>query len=231
MSVSAGIVAGVVGGAALGLISAAISAWSRHVTERRLRRRRIVSLLGRAQTLAFRAVRDGIYEAEYFGAGGERFETFRQEFDQLTVEALDLFEPGEEDVAFWTSAEFYGGFWDPLYFLRESKAVKDGDWPLLPIEAEGSTEYGYILPRPNELVGWAERNHAGPFYGDLVSGVDGDRTRHRVVRPNSDVNMDMIRAPILYQASSIPFKRTFVDPGDREPRWWLRGVNRPKALH
>ena len=195
-------------GIALWLITGWVRAciqWSR---ARKARRRKIVSLLGRARSITFRAIRDGLYEDAFIANSTTPLDPARREYDDITVAALDLFVRGEEEVAFWTAAELYAGFWDPLEYLNNSglprKPHPEG-WQLIPFEADGEAwvedergerveSAGYILPRSNRLAGWAEGKDPGPRYGHMFR--PGDTLRHNLVHPNSDVNMDMLLPPL-----------------------------------
>jgi hypothetical protein len=195
-----------------GLVLWFIQDWIRYgywlSRSRKARRRRIVSLLGRAHSITFRAIRDRLYEEAFLTSSTKPLETVKREYDDITVAALDLFERGEEDVAFWTAVEFHAGFWDPLMFLEDREAPRIPDpkgWPLIPFEAEGESwledergkrveSAGYILPRSHRLSGWAEGKDPGPRYGHMFR--PGDTLRHNIVPPNSDLNMEMLLPPL-----------------------------------
>ncbi|MDQ1172940.1 hypothetical protein QE430_001247 [Microbacterium testaceum] len=177
--------------------------------------------MGRAVALQARAVNDGRFDRAWIQDSEGPLSKVREKYDDLTAQALDLFEPGEEVVAFWTAAEFYAGWYAPLQFLRAigtpRKASQDG-WPLL---TTNDLSGGWMAARPAELAAWAQvrwpwdrRNARGPRYADLFSA--GDRSRHETVVPNSDVNVDMLRAFIHYLPSDGggPFK----PPSAREER-------------
>lgn len=230
-SVTAGVVSGLVGGAALGAMAAGVRRAIESRADRRTRRMKVVSLMDRARALAFRAIRDGVYEQQHqYRVQGVMpdFAAYRRAYEDITVEALDLFVEGEEDVAFWTEIEFYAGMADPFVYLDSLPPLPQPQitTPRLPTEMQGvwvgsngeTGIIGYLLPRPEELLDWAQYNERGPYYGDLVDRLDGDKLRHRVVRPNSELP-DLIQAPILLRRYRPDLSRQ----RDR-PRWWLRGV-------
>lgn len=198
-------------------------------SEKLARRRRIVSLVGRARALAFRAIRDRLYEDAYITSSLKHLADVRREYDDITIEALDLFVEGEEEVAFWTAVELYAGFLDPLDYLEQMGTPRGRNpkgWPLLAPDAEGEMtsgdgpmqRSGYLLPRAERLVGWASMKDPGPRYGDLLR--EGDKLRHNIVRPNSDGSTDMLRPPIWVRSLN-PFAakygtehKSWTDSGD-----------------
>lgn len=181
---------------------------------RRRRRRQIITLMGRAESLMARAVRDGLYDEAWLENDLSVLDGLRARYDDLTSETLDLFERGEKDVAFWAAVEFYAGFYDPIQMLcdletpREKRA--DGQPLLRPL-------WGWDGPRADLLIPWADRwwpwvrgNSKGPVFGDLTTGK-GDGFRHDVVRPNTEVPPDML-LPFVWtfrerEAISVPTRR------------------------
>jgi hypothetical protein len=182
------------------LIVWVVSSIRRQREERRRRRRRILGLMDQARSLVFRGIRDGLYEQSWIEESLVALQHLQERYDDLTVEALSRFEQGEEDVAHWTAIEFYAGFRDPLRYLDDRGIPRRPDpdgWPLITYEAEGvdmgDEMVGYLLPRPEMLVDWAE-GRPGPLFG--TAEREGDVARHNIVRPNSDSAMDMLRAPV-----------------------------------
>ncbi|GAA3625925.1 hypothetical protein GCM10022200_05350 [Microbacterium awajiense] len=190
------------------------------VRQRRLRRWKIVSLMGQAEALCLRAIRDGVMDAGYVSHGAQGFAQVRDRYDDLTAEALDLFQRGEEEVAFWAAVEFYAGWWSP-HVLAEKLGVPrlhptDGTLIFQVSERtvlgagvdETGSPVSWTLARPDELVDWAdvmwpwERGNAwGPRFGDLVTPADS--SRHDIVTPNSDSAPDMLRPFILRIGSAF----------------------------
>lgn len=153
--------------------------------------------------MIFQAIHERVYEEHYLGNDSAPYERFRDRYNELTIEALDMFVPGEEDEAFWAAVEFHSGFRDPLRFMYEARMNADPDgYPLLSFEMggavteEGREVEGFVLPRAGMLLRWAELRGDGPFYGDHESFPDGDAARHNVVFPNTDVNVDLLSPPI-----------------------------------
>ena len=186
----------------------------------RQRRLEIVGALDRARALVFRAVRDGDYERSWIGRNTDALKGLRERYDDLTVDTLNKFVPGEEEVAGWVAAEFYAGYHDPFYYLEAlgvpHEAPTDG-WPYLPIEAQDTAApYGWTPPRSDMLLAWVDGGK-GPRYGDLYSA--GDHSRHHIVKPNSDVNADMLRAPVW----SLAHRKS----GFRKTPWWRREKELP----
>lgn len=202
-AVWSGSLAGVIGGVVVGIVAGLVREGIEFRRAKRRRRTRVVSSLARARALIFQAINDGVYDNLYLERDPAPFAHFKDKYDDLTIETLDLFRPGEEDEAFWTAVEFHAGMRDPLRFLHETKAVASEEgWPLLVHEGlsgvtpEGTEVAGFVLPRPGMLVEWADLRGAGPYYGDLVSGVDGDTARHNLIYPNTDVNTDLLLPPV-----------------------------------
>lgn len=183
-------------GAILWLVAEAFrSAIVLPAARRRARRRHIITLMGRAESLMARAVWDGLYDRAWIEKDLAVLDELRVRYDDLTAETLDLFVRGEEQVAFWAAAEFYAGFFDPLvtlHALETPRQAKDDGQPLLrPL-------WGWDGPRADLLIPWAARwwpwvrgNTKGPMFGDLTTGR-GDGFRHEVVRPNTEVPADML---------------------------------------
>src|SRR5690606_6956069 len=112
-------------------------------------------------------------------------------------------------VAFWTMVELHAGWQAPLYHAYETgvpRSPRDDGQPLIAPDGNGP---GWSPPRPLELVAWARprwvwdrRNARGPMYGFL--GAPGDRERHNIVIPNSDVNVEMLTPWILARSWKGP---------------------------
>jgi hypothetical protein len=187
-------------GVALYIVAEAVRGMWRFSVVRRAetqaRRARIVGGLAQAKNITFRAVRDGLYEESFLANSMQPLAETRRRYDDITEMTLALFREDEGLVAEWTAVEFYAGFLDPLYALEHLgvRAPDPEGFPLLPLEAEGSLSNGYVLPRPDMLLGWSKMKTKGPKYGNAETA--GDATRHRIVPPNTDVNMDMIRPPV-----------------------------------
>ncbi|WP_148060321.1 MULTISPECIES: hypothetical protein [unclassified Rathayibacter] len=187
-------------GLLLWLVAEGVRAIWRLLVIRRLekiaRREKIVSALGQARNITFRAVRDGLYEKAWVSESLQPLDETRRRYDDLTEQTLSLFREDEVDVAFWTAVEFYAGFIDPLYSLDQfhERNSKPNGFPRLAMEAEGTLKGGYVLPRPEMLLGWSKLKEEGPRFG--MQGIVGDATRHRIVTPNSDSSMDMILPPV-----------------------------------
>ncbi|MGW9111690.1 hypothetical protein [Microbacterium sp. NPDC055683] len=175
--------------------------WFSQVAQRRARRRRVISLMGRAHAVAFRAIRDGVFDRAYASGAIDTTSAERTQYDDLAAEALDLFEVGEEAVAMWTAVEFYAGWTGPFF-----QAHADGVPRELPergrIFSVQAPMNRWQLARPTELADWADvmwpwdrGNARGPRYGH--ASAIGDTTRHEVVTPNSDANGDILRPWVL----------------------------------
>ncbi|WP_141629945.1 hypothetical protein [Salinibacterium sp. PAMC 21357] len=175
------------------------------------RRRRIVSGLSRAGVLIANAVRDGLYDEAWVDNSMKPLNGYRERYDDLTVETLDLFVPGEEGVAFWAAVEFYGAFRDPIARLAVEKTPRAGRPDGIPIV--GLSSGLYLLPRTEMLLDWSIGRAVGPRYVDLFS--DGDHARHNTVIPNSDVNVDLLRPPVWLDSTeywTVPKKRPWHRP-------------------
>lgn len=187
-------------GVLLWLLAEACRAWLSRVGRRQARRRKIISLMGRAAAVQERAIREGDFDLAYSKDSRAPLAVARAQYDDLTARALDLFEPGEEVVAFWTAAEFYASWHAPTQRLREINAPRDPKGRKL---RDYGLDRGWVPARPELLAEWAQDrrpwntgNERGPRYADRLGA--GDRTRHNIVIPNSDVNVDMMRPFILY---------------------------------
>lgn len=162
--------------------------------KRKARRMRIVGSVSQARMVLHRGIRDGVFSSavraeRHSAAVPDDLRALQARYDDLTVEALMLFVPGEEEVARWVEAEFYTGF--ASVYAATSDLDRGDTWGL-PFEADG---FSYVLPREYKLLLWARgKNRYSPIYG--WSGKPGDTTQHKYVIPNSDVNMSMLRAPI-----------------------------------
>ena len=178
--------------------------------DRIARRWQIVSIMGQATALLQRAVRDGQYEQAWIADSGSPLAAVLERYDDLTVEALTLFTPGEFEVAFWAAVEFYAGFLDPLLLLESYATPRqpsaDG-FPLLSRDGEGPSRaewlegYGpagmlsYTFPRSADLLDWARGRGKGPRFAGDVFNPGGDDYRHYLVKPNSGVPGGMILPP------------------------------------
>lgn len=189
-------------GVLLWLAADAVRAGLNRRKARRERRLRIIGALNRADAMVFRAARDGQYVRSWTEKSLEPLRRVQERYDDLVVETLDLFEMGEEDVAFWVAVELYAGFLEPLYWLdaHAEEFGQDGGAPYLNFEVRGMRlPDGWTPPRADMLLEWAGGGK-GPRYGDLFTS--GDHARHLVVIPNSDVNLGMLRPPIWILARS-----------------------------
>lgn len=234
-AVWSGSLAGVIGGVVVGIVAGLVREGIEFRRAKRRRRTRVVSSLARARALIFQAINNGVYDDFYLERDKEPFRRFQDKYQDLTIEALDLFVPGEEDEAFWTAVEFHSGLVDPMRFLRETAAVPSPEgFPLLVHEGlggvtpQGAEVTGFQLPRPGMLVEWADLRGEGPFYGDLVSGVDGDSVRHNVIFPNTDVNTDLLLPPVW----DVYKSREMLEPpkglAKLFRRWTRAGRSEPK---
>lgn len=196
-------------GLLLWIVAEGVRSWWGRVKTRRDRRRLIISLMGRAVAVQARAIDDGAFDQSYIQDSSKPLAKARARYDDLTAQALDLFEPGEEVVAFWTAAEFYGGWFSPLQWLRDTDTPRDPEGGRL-LDRGGMGD-GWSQARPQFLAAWAQDgrpwntgNARGPRYADLFTA--GDRSRHNVVIPNSDVNSDMLRPFVLYLGGRSPWE-------------------------
>jgi len=197
------IVAPLAVGLVLFLLAEIVRLWLSTVGERRKRRRQIISLMARAVALQARAINDGRFDRAYVENSTEPVSAVREKYDDLTAQALDLFEPGEDVVAFWTAVEFHAGWDDPLSYLREKATPRKDPGPNGYLLTTNNLSGGWRAARPELLAQWAQvrrpwdrGNARGPRFADAHSA--GDRTRHHIVIPNSDVNADMLRPFIWY---------------------------------
>lgn len=197
-------------GLLLWIVAEGVRSWWGRVKTRRDRRRSIISLMGRAVAVQARAIDDGEFDEAYVQDSSRPLGKARARYDDLTAQALDLFEPGEEVVAFWTAAEFYGGWFSPLQWLRDTRVPREGGGG--PLLDSGSLHQGWFQARPQLLAAWAQDgrpwhtgNARGPRYADSFTA--GDRSRHNVVIPNSDVNSDMLRPFVLYLGGRSPWAK------------------------
>jgi len=121
---------------------------------------------------------------------GARFESsgVRRRADNLTTEALALFVPGEEEIAWWTQVEFYAGLAEPLSLLTRGEPLLDEEGVVL-----------FTPPRFAMLSGWAEKGLPGPrFRGQSDSAPSQvDTAREDFVVPYSEAPEAMIWAPIV----------------------------------
>lgn len=233
-TVASGIFAGLASGISVGSLTGIVRARQDERRARTARRKKIMSLLAQAKMLAFRALRDRVYENQYFSRRDtDEYKAFRKEYDDLTAEALGLFEPGEWTVAQWTQIEFYAGFHDFFYFARETgiKRKLCGSMVVGP-DAEGAYSvedngdihlHGFVFPRPEKLAAWVDGESSGPRYGDLIDYPEGERIRHRVVPPNTDVAWDMLTSPVGYIEGAREAEESRRAEAQSK-RWWLRGV-------
>ncbi|MEV4669905.1 hypothetical protein [Microbacterium sp. LWO12-1.2] len=207
-------------GLCLFVLAEVVRVWWTSISARRARRRQIISLMGRAVALQSRAIDDGKFDRAYMAESERPLARVRARYDDLTAQALDLFEEGEEVVAFWTAAEFYGGWFSPLEALQAQGTPRSKNKQNLRLVATSDLARAWAPARPEELSEWARvqwpwdrGNRRGPRYA--TNGTPGDQTRHTVVVPNSDVNADMLRPFILYlKDGASPFDA----PSARETR-------------
>ena len=106
----------------------------------------------------------------------------------MTRHTLDLFQLGDEGVAWWTQVELYSALAEPL-----SKASAGA--PLINELGEST----FTLPRYEMLLGWSEGTSLGPrFRGQEHSAPENmDRLRENFVRPFSEAPDNMVWAKIL----------------------------------
>ncbi len=153
--------------------------------------------MARAVALQARAINDGRFDRAYIEDSTDPVSAVRETYDGFDAQALDLFEPGEDVVAFWVAVEFHAGWDDPLSVLPPGEGHA----------ARGPRPRGLLLTT-NHLAGglangaarvagpvgtvkwpWDRGNARGPRFADAHTA--GDRTRHHIVIPNSDVNADI----------------------------------------
>lgn len=170
------------------------------IRRRRERRAQIMMLVARANLVAFRALRDGLFQQAWIEDSHQPLKDARAQYDDITAEALSMFVPGEEAVATWTAVELYAGWYDPFHYLIRTGTSRAAPAPgEPPIMDSGSADRGVVLPRHGELAGWTAtwRNgdYNGPRYGDMQS--PGDFSRHEAFPPHTDVVTDMLQAPVM----------------------------------
>lgn len=189
---------GLFSGAAVWVVSAVLLALVAVVRRRRARRREIIALVNRAHAVVFSAMDEGLFDDAWVAASSEPLREAKTRYDDLSAQALNLFEPAESDVAFWCAVELYAGWRSPTQALVEEglprQRMADGTRILDP----GSLRRLWALPRAELLAQWANvvwpwdrGNWRGPAYGSL--STPGDSSRHNIVIPNSDTNGDMLR--------------------------------------
>lgn len=193
-------------GLVLWVLAEGARSWWLVVGGRAKRRRQIISLMGRAVAVESRAMNDGQFDEAWISNSERALAESRSTYDDLTAQALDLFEPGEEVVALWTAAEFYAGWYSPLQALRHDNVPRERSANGGNLLHTSSLYRQWVFARPAELAAWArvrwpwDRGNArGPRYADLHT--PGDRSRHDIVVPNSDVNADMLMPYVLLLAS------------------------------
>lgn len=194
---------GFAGGALVSLVAAFVGWLVSAVVKRKARRRQIISLMARAVALQARAINDGRFDRAYVENSTDPVSAVREKYDDLTAQALDLFQPGEDVVAFWTAVEFHAGWADPLSYLREKGTPREDPGPGGYLLTTNHLAGGWRAARPELLAQWAQvrwpwdrGNARGPRYADIHTA--GDRTRHHIVIPNSDVNADLLKPFIWY---------------------------------
>lgn len=149
---------------------------------RRERRRQIVGLLSRVNSIVYRAherrrVESGDWDLQWRPPIEWLPAELVNEIDRLTWEALQLFRGGEYYVAEWTQIEFAAAV--------NAGPDEDGFWK---------------APRHHMLMEWADHNQNPPFYA-WADGV-GDTYRHDMLPPNSDAGYAlMIDAPNALKGS------------------------------
>lgn len=140
---------------------------------------------------AVRAVSDVIVSAASNGTIWtltDRQSRLAKTIEEATESALALFEPGEEEVAWWTQVELYSGWAEPvLMVLRNEPLTKE------------SGELLFTPPRAEMLSGWANGASLGPrFRGQHESAPENiDDERESFVVPYSEPPEQMQWAPIL----------------------------------
>lgn len=195
----AGFVAGLFSGLAVWAVSGAVLALVAVVRQRRARRREIISLVNRAHAVMFSAMGERLFDEAWIADSDRPLREVKKQYDDLTAQALNLFEPAESDVAFWCAVELYAGWRSPLHGIMEAGLPREANQDGMRIVDPGSMWQPWELPRVELLAEWANvtwpwdyGSRRGPAYGTL--GSPGDRARHELVPPNSDVNGDMLTA-------------------------------------
>lgn len=169
------------------------------------RRRQIVSLMARADSLIEREIVRGGYNT---GKRGHQL-AVSSEYQDITVQALAMFEWGEEQVALWAAMEFAAAIDAPAYALslaRERTARID--WPALEVgqsdmfdgvtgPALGPMGIPYLKVRYVMLSRWAELKGKGPRYANMIGATSGDRARHYAFPAQSD-SISRIELPYIW---------------------------------
>lgn len=186
-------------GIAVWAVSAAVVGLIAVVRKRRARWREVISLMNRAHAVAFSAIDERLYEDAWVEDSALPLRDAKARYDELTAQALNLFEPAEADVAFWCAVELYAGWRSPLHGLAEAGLPRERNADGTVLLDNGSMWQPYELPRVKMLADWANvvwpwdtGSARGPAYATLAT--PGDRGRHNIVPPNSDVNGDMLLA-------------------------------------
>ena len=114
--------------------------------------------------------------------------TIQDQVRALTKNALDLFEVGEEGVAWWTQVELYAAFAEAASKLEDGRSL---------LNADGSLQFTNV--RVEMLEAWALGTSDGPrFRGqEWSSSAPVDRMREAFVTPFSEAPDAMLWAPIL----------------------------------
>ncbi|MEU4015815.1 hypothetical protein AB0E56_11175 [Microbacterium sp. NPDC028030] len=196
---AAAIAGNAIAGVAVWIVTGALVWAVGLVRARRRRRREIIALVNRAHAIAHSAVSIGLYDQSWIAGSDAPLREAKARYDDLTAQALNLFEPRETDVAFWCAVELYAGWLSPLEELERRGVPRKkpkGGGTLVSFD---SLDWGWVLPRAELLADWANvlwpwdvGSARGPEYATRYTA--GDRSRHGLVAPNSDDSGDMLRA-------------------------------------
>lgn len=164
---------------------------------KRDRRRRIVTLMARADSLIERAIIAGDYND---GKRGQELSIWA-EYQDTTVETLALFEWGEQDVSLWAAMELAAAVDAPAHAIERAKGyVPRRFWDELKVGesdmvndvsgAPGLPMIVYLKVRYIMLRHWADLKGEGPQYanadGKDSKGRPADGARHYVFPPGTD---------------------------------------------
>lgn len=146
---------GLFSGAAVWVVSAVLLAFVSVVRRRRARRREIIALVNRAHAVAFSAMGEGLFDDAWVAASAEPLREAKIRYDDLSAQALNLFEPAESDVAFWCAIELYAGWISPFQALVEEGVPRERRADRTRILDPGSLRRLWTLPRAELLASWA----------------------------------------------------------------------------
>lgn len=150
------------------------------------RRHDLQSGLRVAELFVLESARTGAVTAGI--ANAQSLKNLRGQYDLLTRKVLDLFQVGDERVAWWAQVELYSGFAEAFVAARSGGSLftPNGEPMFLP-------------PRSRDLDNWVQGFDSGPGYrGDEFDPDETlDTMRAAIVLPNSETPADMIWAPVL----------------------------------